>query len=190
MAGATLSGRLLSASSRRPVLEGLSWGVATAARPDFGINLEAVSAGSFAFGLGDRFAVFVSQLVTLSFASGGCDPGDQDGRERTERRRVVVLALDHDESVVALGECRIDVPGVIGCQVEGLAQTSITGLGDALVSGHQSGLVDLGHKAAEAAHTGQVREAVEVARVGQDGRREDGSEPQPEATMPSGSASS
>jgi hypothetical protein len=45
------------------------------------------------------------------------------------------------------------------------------------VSRHQSGLVDLGHKAGEGADAGQVGEAVEVARVAQDGRREDGPEP-------------
>ena len=63
-----------------------------------------------------------------------------------------MLALDHHESVVALGERRVDVSGVISCHVEGLAHTGITGLGDALVSRHQSGLVDLGHKASEGAH--------------------------------------
>jgi hypothetical protein len=104
------------------------------------------------------------------------DPGDQDGRDRAERR-VVVLALDHDEPVVALGERRVDVPSVISCHVKGLAQPSIARLSDALVSGHQSGLVDLGHKASEGSDARQVGEAVEVARVGQDGRREDGPEP-------------
>jgi SAM-dependent methyltransferase len=39
---------------RHPVLEGFGWGVATG-RPDFGVDLEAVDAGSLAFDLGDRF---------------------------------------------------------------------------------------------------------------------------------------
>jgi len=88
----------------------------------------------------------------------------------------VVLALDHDESVIALGERRVDMASVIGGHVEGLAQDGVTRLGDALVSGHQSGLVDLGHKPSEGSDAGQVGEAVEVARIGQDGSREDGPE--------------
>jgi len=69
-----LSGRLLSASTRHPVLEDLGWGVSTTGGPDFGVNLEAVGAGSFAFGFGDRFAVFVSELVELSFSPTCRDP--------------------------------------------------------------------------------------------------------------------
>ena len=61
-------GRLLSASTRRPVLEGLGWGVPTTRRSDFGIDFEAVCAGRFAFGLGDRLAVFIEQLIELSLA--------------------------------------------------------------------------------------------------------------------------
>jgi len=38
----------------------------------------------------------------------------------------VVLALDHDESVVALGERGVDVASVVGCHEEGLAQAGIT----------------------------------------------------------------
>jgi hypothetical protein len=45
------------------------------------------------------------------------------------------------------------------------------------VARHQSGLVDLGHKAGERAHAGEVGETVEVARVAQDGGGEDGPEP-------------
>ena len=56
-------------------------------------------------------------------------------------------------------------PNVIGGQVEGMAQTSVARFSDALVSRHQSGLADLGHKAGEGAHAGEVGEAVEVARV-------------------------
>ena len=154
-----------------------------------GSILKRSAAGSLAFGLGDGFAVFVSELVELSLAPTGGDPGDEDGRDRAQRR-VVVLALDHDESVVALGQRRVDVSGMIGCHVEGLAQAGVTGLGDALAPVHQSGLVDLGHKAGEGAHAGEVGEAVEVARVAQDGRREDGPESRGRATMPLGSASS
>ena len=79
--------------------------------------------------------------------------------------------------MVALGERGVDVPSVIGCHVEGLAQAGVTCLGDALVSRHQPGLVNLRYKASEGADAGQVGEAVEVARVAQDGRREDGPEP-------------
>ncbi len=124
-------GRLLSASTRHPVLEEFGRGVATTGRPDLGVDLEAVAAGSLAFCFGDRFAVLVSQLIELSLAPAGGDPGDEDGRDGTEGR-VVVLALDYDKSVVALGECRIDVSSVIGCHVKGFAQTGVTGLGDAL----------------------------------------------------------
>ena len=78
-------GRLLSASTRHPVLEDFGRGVATTSGPDFGIDLEAVGAGSLALGLCDRFAVFVSQLLELSLTPTGGDPGDEDGRDRAER---------------------------------------------------------------------------------------------------------
>jgi hypothetical protein len=151
------------------------WADSATSRPDFGVDLEAIGTRSFAFSLGDRFTVFVAELVELSLAPTGGDPGDEDGRDRAERR-VVVLALDYDESVVALSQGRVDVAAVIGSQVEGLAQAGVAGLGDALVCRHQPGLVDLGHKAGEGTHTGQIGEAVEVARVAQNGRREDGPE--------------
>jgi len=60
---------------------------------------------------------------------------------------------------------------------QALAQAGITGLGDALVSRHQPGLVDLGHKTGEGTDAGEVGEAVEVAGAAQDTRREDGAEP-------------
>ena len=101
-----------------------------------------------------------------------------------------MLALDHDESVEALGECRIDVASVIGCHVEGLTQTGATGLGDALASVHQPGLVDLGHKAGEGAHAGEVGEAVEVAALPKMAAERTGPSPGANATMPLGSASS
>ena len=47
-----------------------------------GVDLDAIGARSFAFGLGDRFAVLVSQLVELPFAPAGGDPGD--GTAETE----------------------------------------------------------------------------------------------------------
>src|SRR5208283_865406 len=148
-----LLGRLLSASTRHPVLEDLGWGVATTGGSDFGVDLEAVGTRSFALGLGDYFAVFISELIELSLSPAGGDPGDEDGRDGAQRG-VVVLALHDDESVVALGQRRVDVPSVICCEVKGVAQSGVTGLGDALVSRHQSGLVDLGHKAGEGAHAG------------------------------------
>jgi len=80
-----LLGPLLSASTRRPVLEDFGRCVPTTGRSDFGIDLEAVGAGSLALGLCDRFAVFVSQLLELSLTPTGGDPGDEDGRDRAER---------------------------------------------------------------------------------------------------------
>ena len=77
-------GRLLSASARRPVLEEFGRGVATTGGSDLGVDLEAVGADSLAFGLGDRFAVFISQFVELSFAPRSGDPGDEDGGDRAQ----------------------------------------------------------------------------------------------------------
>ncbi len=106
-----------------------------------------------------------SEFIEPSLAPTGGDAGDEDGGDGTEGR-VVVFAFDHDESVVALRECRVDVPGVIGGHVERLAQAGVSGLGDALVPRHQSELVDLGHEPGEGAHPGQVGEATLSLLVG------------------------
>lgn len=58
-----LLGRLLSASTRRPVLEEFGWSVPTTGGTDFGVDLEA-GASSLAFSPGDRFAASFHYSLT------------------------------------------------------------------------------------------------------------------------------
>ena len=100
-----------------------------------------------------------------------------------------MLAAVDDQAVVALGEGGVDVAGVIGGHVQGLAQRRVAGLGDPAVAVDQSGLVDLGHQPGERTNPGQVGEAVEVPGAAEDRGGEDAARcPGVEATMPSGSA--
>lgn len=79
-----------------------------------------------------------------------------------------MFALVDDETVVALGEGRVDFAELVGGEVQRLAQSRVSGGGGPTMTiGVGAGLVDLGDQSGEGPHAGQVGEAVEIAEAGQ-----------------------
>lgn len=80
----------------------------------------------------------------------------------------MVLAAVDDETLVAGGEGEVDPAGLVGGQVERLAQAGVPGLGRPAVVVGDAGMVDLGDQAGEGPQTGQVGVAAQVTGPAQD----------------------
>src|SRR6185437_3874186 len=128
-----------------------------------------VTAGDYAASLlgGDHRSIGVSDHVGLLALPTRDDPGEQGGREVAEGR-VVMLAGDGHEPVIALGERRVDLAGDVSRHEERLSEEGVAGLGRSTMAAVAPRGAEAGHESAERARTGQGAEPARITEAAQD----------------------